>query len=317
MNISVIIPNYNHAVFLEQRIESVLCQTYKPFEIIILDDCSNDNSLQIIRQYVSEFSNIRFVQNRVNSGSTFVQWNKGVELAQGDLIWIAESDDAAEPELLENLVAYLQSDNEVVLAYCKSKRINDLGEVTGECKTFSGEMEKLLNRNFVMDGQEYIERFLIHLNTIPNASAVVFRKSVYDNVEGAPEQIKNIGDWLTWLKILCFGKVAYVSKPLNYFRYHSKSVTAKAGQTLDINEFEDWYGYDMRCNYGRFIKHRKIKLPLNIKKVNANYIAIDKGNMGLYNLKKKEYLKGLILILHASFYTKFQSGFIKRALFNN
>src|ERR1700722_8508136 len=86
--VSVIIPSYNHARFLRQRIDTVLQQTFQDFEVILLDDCSPDNSPEIISSYVGD-SRVRIEFNAINSGSTFKQWNKGVRMARGDYVWIA------------------------------------------------------------------------------------------------------------------------------------------------------------------------------------------------------------------------------------
>lgn len=314
--VTVVIPNYNHAAFLRQRIYSVLQQTYKPFEIIILDDCSTDNSRDIIREYVVAHPQIRFIENGINSGSPFAQWNKAVALATGDLIWIAESDDIAEPYLLEKIIHSFNTNNNVVLAYCQSNLINGKGEITGSCKTFTvGKDDYLFNDNFVMDGKEYIERFLIHRNTIPNASAVVFKKSMYELTGGLPLIVKNIGDWLAWLKILCYGNITFIAAPLNSFRRHEDSVIAKATSEDNKKAHKDWYGYNMRCEFSSFLKTNKIKLTRIAEKINANYLAIDKGNLGLYYLQSKRFVGGWKLILQASFYPTPQSGFIKRAIF--
>ena len=103
--VSVIIPNYNHAKFLKERIESVLNQTYKNFEIIILDDKSTDDSVGIIKQYADNNYVKHILINEKNSGSPFRQWLKGFELAKGELIWIAESDDSCENSFLYTLVS--------------------------------------------------------------------------------------------------------------------------------------------------------------------------------------------------------------------
>lgn len=97
--VSVIIPNYNHAQYLEERIQSVLSQTYTDFELIVLDDCSSDNSVEIIRNmsFAGKRDNVRFYFNETNSGNTYMQWKKGISLAKGDYIWIAESDDFSPP----------------------------------------------------------------------------------------------------------------------------------------------------------------------------------------------------------------------------
>ena len=88
--VSVIIPNYNHAKYLNQRIDSVLNQTYQNFEVIILDDCSPDNSKQVIEAYRGHPKISTIVYNEQNSGTTFKQWDKGLQLAKGEWVWIAD-----------------------------------------------------------------------------------------------------------------------------------------------------------------------------------------------------------------------------------
>ena len=102
--VSVIVPNYNHAPFLRRRLDSIFNQTYQDFEVIILDDCSSDNSKEIIEQYRNRPQITHIVYNEVNSGSPFKQWAKGFDLAKGEYIWIAESDDWAELNFLEETV---------------------------------------------------------------------------------------------------------------------------------------------------------------------------------------------------------------------
>ena len=93
MLISVIIPNYNHARYLPQQIESVLNQTFQDIEVILMDDCSPDDSRSIIAAYAASDTRIRVVLNEHNSGSTFKQWNKSIAQARGTYVWLAESDD--------------------------------------------------------------------------------------------------------------------------------------------------------------------------------------------------------------------------------
>ena len=118
--VSVIIPNYNHAPYLNQRIDSVPNQSYQDFELIILDDNSSDESKTIINQYASHPKITHIIFNTVNSGSPFKQWQKGVELAQGKCIWIAESDDYADESLLSVLMHPFEKHTDVVLSFCQS-----------------------------------------------------------------------------------------------------------------------------------------------------------------------------------------------------
>src|ERR1700730_12479921 len=89
--VSVIIPNYNHAPYLRQRINTVLRQTFQDFEVILMDDCSTDEGRSIIAEYAVG-PRVKVQLNERNSGSTFKQWKKGITLARGEYIWIAESD---------------------------------------------------------------------------------------------------------------------------------------------------------------------------------------------------------------------------------
>ncbi|MDR1879055.1 MAG: glycosyltransferase, partial [Bacteroidales bacterium] len=222
--VSVIVPNYNHASYLVQRIESILNQTFQDFELLILDDCSTDNSKDIIEQYRNHPKVKVIVYNEENSGSTFRQWNKGIDMAQGKYIWIAESDDVAETNLLETLLPPLQ-DNNVHIAYCQSNRLSGDGIVTGTWLTHTEDLaSRLFRKNFRMNGVRFINKFLIYKNVIPNASAVVFRKSAFYQAGAADDCIETCADWLLWMKMLMSGDVYFHATALNNFRYHSQSV---------------------------------------------------------------------------------------------
>lgn len=227
--ISVIVPNYNHARFLRARIQSILDQTYRDFELILLDDGSRDGSVDIIESYRSQARVSHVVLNARNSGCTFRQWQRGLQLARGRYALLAESDDLAEPQLLERLVAPLEADPAVVLAYSQSHRMNADGVVTGSWLSHTNDLDpQRWTRDYVNDGLAEIRSFLVYKNTIPNASAVLFRKDAYRRCGGVAVDVPKCADWLLWLNLLLLGKVAFVATPLNYFRYHPGSVIATA-----------------------------------------------------------------------------------------
>jgi glycosyltransferase involved in cell wall biosynthesis len=232
--VSVIVPSYNHAQYLEERIESILNQTYADFELILLDDVSPDNSAEILHKYKNHPKVSHCIINEENSGSTFYQWNKGMSLAKGELIWIAESDDVADATFLEKLVSHFIHNPELVLAYSQSHRMNSEGKVTGSWKDFTDATDPVLfAQDFEMSGLEYIERFLNTQNTVPNASGVIFRKKTYLDVGGANPSLRFIGDWEIWAKIISQGDIFYTAECLNYFRYHDTSVIAQAKKKKD------------------------------------------------------------------------------------
>lgn len=222
--VSVIVPNYNHARFLNQRIDTILNQTFKDFELILLDDCSSDDSRSILSSYASD-PRVRLEFNEKNSGSTFKQWNKGVRLARGEYVWIAESDDYADPHLLEALVAALNQDNSVAFAYCRSWRVTGEGYLDGYADLYLVSLNPTLwTADFTLDGREACQKYFIRTNPVPNASAVLFPRSLYEQVGGADETHRICGDWKLWAAMSLHGKIRYVGQPLNYFRFHTASV---------------------------------------------------------------------------------------------
>ena len=100
-------------------------QTYLDFEVIILDDCSDDNSSEIIEGYRTNHHVAHIIYNETNSGNTFKQWQKGIELTTGKYIWIAESDDWCEPTLLETLMQGIECNDNIVISYCGAVVINN------------------------------------------------------------------------------------------------------------------------------------------------------------------------------------------------
>ena len=156
--VSVIVPNYNHARFLPKRIQSILGQTFQDFELILLDDCSTDDSRPILAQYAGD-PRVRTEFNGVNSGSTFKQWNKGIRLARGKYIWIAESDDYADEHLLERLVAALDRDLAITFAYCRSWRVTDNDQTDGYGDWHLDSLDPYLwKTDFCADGSEHCRR---------------------------------------------------------------------------------------------------------------------------------------------------------------
>lgn len=217
--VSVIIPNYNHELYLDERIQSVLNQSYEDFEIIILDDVSKDNSRGVIEKYRSNPHVSHVVFNTENSGSTFKQWAKGFSLAQGELIWIAESDDSCSPDLLQRLVEQFDKDDKLVLAYSLSMFIDEHGNRHKPANN--------VKKTVHLEGQDYIQRYTEFGNHIKNASCALFKKDVAIHLNPIYTLYKGSGDRLFWILIAEQGRVAIVDECLNYFRRYSATTTSK------------------------------------------------------------------------------------------
>ena len=216
--VSVIIPNYNHARYLGQRLDSVFGQTYQNFEVIILDDCSTDNSLEVINRYKDNPHLSQIVVNETNSGSVFKQWDKGINLANGELIWIAESDDYCELNLLEELVRAFKHQKNTVLAYNTTVVLHDDGFEANKIH---------IGSNQYMSGMRYIKHYLSLFNWVMNASCAIFSKEAALNAKPDYKEYNGAGDYLFWVEIAKQGNVAIINQRLSYFCRHEGSVTSR------------------------------------------------------------------------------------------
>lgn len=225
--ISVVIPNYNYGRYLKGRIESVLNQTFTDYELILLDDASTDDSVKVMEEYKEHPKVSLLVVNDNNTGSPFQQWIKGILLARGTYIWMAEADDLAEPIFLETCVNYLNVHADTSVCFVGSKTINAAGEVGKKDINHWGGRVK--NDYSYFDGKEYAEHNLYWKNYIINASGVVFRREYALNLINSPFQtMRYCGDWLFWFEMAMQGGVIEVYKNLNYFRMHEAKVTQKS-----------------------------------------------------------------------------------------
>lgn len=237
-SVSVIIPNYNHASFLVERIESVLNQSYNYFELIIIDDCSPDNSREIIEKFRNHDKVSKIIYNDINSGSPFKQWAKGIREAKGKYIWIAESDDAAALSFLEESVNFMESNPEFGLVYFDSKYVSE----TGECVGFGSEEKnnyfntKRWSNDFEGGGYEEVINYLFAKTAIDNASAILYRSDLLknENYLNELETYKNAGDLFSIIYTCFNSKIKYISKPLNLYREHRNNITKTGMQNGNV-----------------------------------------------------------------------------------
>ena len=220
--VSVIMPNYNHAPFLRERMDSILSQDYSEYEVIVLDDASTDGSRAILNEYAGHPRVKLLLTSDTNSGNTFVQWQRGMAHADGDYIWIAESDDVASPHLLSRLVETIEREN-AVLSFCRSRWID------GQGNTLPRTQDKRWSRDFVMDGNAFAKQFLLGYSSICNASAVLFRRDAAERIDmSRVAQFTASGDRLFWIEMALQGRVVYVAEMLNGFRQHVHKVSGGA-----------------------------------------------------------------------------------------
>lgn len=225
---TVIIPHYNHARFLKERIDSVLAQTKAPAEIILLDDASTDSGREIMESYRQHPAITHIVYNERNSGSPFRQWRKGIQMAAGDWIWIAESDDIAHPEFLATAERTLEQNPDCGLFYSDSV-CQPEGKATARYRLFSEMKNNFFgtsrwSKDYREKGTDEINGYLKYFCTINNTSAAVFRKDLLLPLLQKLETFIYHGDWYCQLAVAMRTSICYSSEPLNTFRLHENSL---------------------------------------------------------------------------------------------
>jgi glycosyltransferase involved in cell wall biosynthesis len=237
--VSVVVPNYNHASYLMQRLDSIYGQTYSNFEVILLDDFSNDSSTDILKKYASEHSdNTTLVINERNSGGVFNQWKKGLEIANGELVWIAESDDFCDENFLETMVPFFQN-KAVMLSFARTDFVS--GEPISKTWTSEEYLSDLsINfkaESFIKSAHETVKSGWVVKNIVPNVSSTVFRNPGKIKLLEDPKwlSLRMCGDWVFYLHLIRGGLVAYSSKTTNYYRQH------KSNTSVNTQGFDTYY----------------------------------------------------------------------------
>lgn len=297
--ISIIVPNYNHENYLKQRLDSIFNQTYQNFEVILLDDCSTDGSRNILSEYALNPKVAHCIFNNKNSGNTFTQWQKGIELAVGDFIWIAESDDYCDNNFLEKVYAPLLNDDQIMLSYCQSNKVDSANTKTGNWIEHTNSLDvESFKKDFIIDGNLFIEKYLIFINVIPNASAVLLRKN---NLLISEELVKNTdlktcGDWIIYFEQIIDYKVAFIADSLNSFRYHTNSVIAKTVK-LDSRSLIVEINLNMRKVMSSILKIKRNKNHSNIVSKNNEIIKSLKYEKGILLVRNHQKWKGFFVLI--------------------
>lgn len=239
--VSVVVPCYNHAEFLEQRLESIAAQTYTNMEVILLDDASSDGSLALLQRFREQQPDItRLLANVVNSGSPFSQWRKGIRAASGDLIWIAESDDFCAPDFLEKLVPLFRNEG-VMLAFGTTEFVSEDGKQTvWTLPEYLPELgARIWKKPFVESAHQLVWRVWYYKNLVVNASGALFRRVEGTLVLDDPIwlDLRMCGDWYFYLHLIRSGLVAYNPAAVNRYRQHPSNTSVSLhGSERDLQE---------------------------------------------------------------------------------
>lgn len=215
--VSVCIPTYNYARFLRQAVESVLTQTFSDYELIVIDDCSNDETEQVMQQLCIKDSRIKYLRNPENVGMV-ENWNRCLSCAEGKYIKFLFADDfLVSDKAIERMVETLLNNEHVALVSTSRLIVSDASEVL-TCTEYVG-------KDCCLKGFPVIQKCLLdQINYIGEPSAVMFRKD--QAVRGFDITYRQVVDLEMWFHLLEQGWLAYISEPLCAFRIHGEQQTA-------------------------------------------------------------------------------------------
>jgi glycosyltransferase involved in cell wall biosynthesis len=237
--VTVLVPSFNHDCYLKKRIESITAQTYDNYELIVVDDCSIDDSAAIITS-LQKTHGFRYIANKKNSGTPFAAWEHILSIANGDYIWICESDDYADPIFLDCAVEAIRNVPNAVIAYCDSWIIDEDDNQIDHTDTYFRDTwrESRWDNSFVQDGNDELNHFQLRGQTVPNMSSMLISTDAFRKAfRPFMRKLKLTGDWLFVGLLMKYGKVVYFKKTLNYFRRHESTARVRVKSARSQAEF--------------------------------------------------------------------------------
>jgi glycosyltransferase involved in cell wall biosynthesis len=213
--VSFVVPCYNLGHLLKECVDSILSQTYRDFEVLIMDDCSPDQTPEVARSL--DDPRVRHIRNEPNLGH-LSNYNKGIRMTRGKYVWLISADDRLlRPDVLQKYVSVAES-NPSVGYVCSSAVEIRRGEYT-PVAAYSAHH----GGDTIYEGHIFLQK-LLYSNSVVAASAMV-RKSCYDNLGAFPLDMPFAGDWYLWCLFALYYDVAYISEPAVAYRIHEGSMT--------------------------------------------------------------------------------------------
>lgn len=213
--VSIVMPAYNCEKYVVEAINSILAQTYRNWELLVLDDGSKDNTLRIIEDFSQNDSRIKALPNGKNMGVSATR-NRGIELASGEWIAFLDSDDMWKPEKLEKQFEIVEKEAAEFL-FTGSSYINEEGE------PYKG----------IFEVPEKITYKKLRNQNVISCSSVLVKKKYFEHIKMEKDEMHE--DYAVWLRILKLGITAYgVNEPLLIYRISRNSKSGNKMKTVKM-----------------------------------------------------------------------------------
>jgi len=216
VEVSFIVPCYKLGHLLAECIESILLQSYRDFEILIMDDCSPDSTPDIAKSFLDP--RIKYIRNESNLGN-LRNYNKGISLARGEYIWLISADDRLRrPYVLERYVRLMEDHPKVGFVFCRA--VNLINGQEGRVLDYGDRG----GRDRIFGGHDFFFEIIMQGNTVVAPTGMA-RKECYERVSLFPLDLPWGGDWYLWTIFAAYYDVAYLAEPMVNYRRHELSMT--------------------------------------------------------------------------------------------
>lgn len=222
--VSAILVTYNQSRFLARAVRSLLGQSYRDFELIVVDDCSPDGSGDLAEQ-LTRGTQARVVRHLTNSGQ-YRTYNQSLSLARGEYVLFSSGDDVNSPELLAREVEVLECHPRVAMVFSNVLLVDERNRVLCDLSGLQSASMPWLRHNYVHSGVEELPR-LLNENYVVCIGCALIRKSALLEVGGWDETLPQAADWDLWLRFAARYDIAYVAEPLLAWRQHADTVTSR------------------------------------------------------------------------------------------
>ncbi|MBI5700640.1 glycosyltransferase [Candidatus Saganbacteria bacterium] len=274
---TVCIPAFNGAQYLSQAIDSVLNQSFKDFELIIVDNNSTDGTGPIVKRYIDERMHYHKNPSTLNMAAN---WDECLSLSSGKYICLLHADDRLQADYLKVMVDIMENDPEIGFAFSASNIIDRVSHIVSRSIPFPN--------NYIVPGVYEFQKHI--LGNYIFCPSVIVRQSAYAKVGSFHGGLRHLLDWDMWLRLeISVGKVAYISQPLVDYRIHDKSATASELYTNTPAEFNEWLSVMIanlssgilskkldRNTFKRLINRVFLRLIIRYFKLSAKYLLFGK-----------------------------------------
>jgi len=228
--VSFIVPCYKLGHLLAECVESILMQTYRDFEVLIMDDCSPDNTPVVARSFKD--LRVKHIRNEPNLGH-LKNYNKGIGLSQGEYIWLISADDSLRSaQILERYVELMEKNPRVGYVFCPAIKIVNQEE-RGVMK-----YSEVSPTDTIIGGHRFLAEHLLRLNIVPSPAAMA-RKKHYIEFGSFPSDLPHTGDWYLWSMFALFSDVGFFAEPMVNRRFHDQNMSSDFFKEAVLAVFEN------------------------------------------------------------------------------